>query len=986
MDIAYVLALNAFRGNLVLLAPANLLTFVDENGYPVGMSITTYIKENLGARLRAGRDLPEPSQRRWGEREIMVNRLLSVVVFCWFTVAAGGWLPAVDQVDYLKQIKPILSAKCYSCHGALKQEGELRLETRALMLKGGESGEVIAAGKADESLLIERITAEEDELMPPPDEGGALKSEEIALIRAWIDQGAETPKEEIPGDPRDHWAYKNPVRANVPQVKNADWAPNSIDAFLAAKHEQLGLVPVLPADKSILLRRVYLDLIGLPPTRGQLQAFLQDDCTDAYDEVVSDLLDSPRYGERWGRHWMDVWRYSDWSGYRNEVRNSQRHIWRWRDWIIQSLNEDKPCDRMIVEMLAGDEIAPTDPDTLRATGFLARNWFLFNRDTWLDTTIEHTSKAFLGLTINCTKCHDHKYDPIPQVDYYRMRAFFEPHHVRVDAVPGETNLDKNGLSRVFDAYPEAPTYLYVRGNAAHPDKSRVVPPGVPAVLAFEEPKITPVSLPPEAFNPALQQFVLDDHLRIAEKEIQTVRAAVEKAKKQLAATEQDADSGGPGELTIDVARAALLVAEKSRTTAELRAATLRTARAADLARAKETASKSSSGLVAAAALAARQYELAKAEETVARAEQKLAKADSKTKENVEKELKTARASVAKASKALEQPGEKYTSLQASLRAKQTYGEGEAPRRAPYARVSTGRRTALARWIANRNNPLTARVAVNHIWLRHFGAPLVDTVFDFGLLSERPRHTELLDWLAVEFMENGWSMKELHRLIVTSNAYRMRSAGRDAAKANFQIDADNHFLWRMNSRRLEAEAIRDSILHVAGELDTTEGGPEVDYRTGQTNKRRSMYFQTAYEKQMKFLVIFDEASVNECYRRTESVVPHHALALSNSTLSFDQSRLLARKLLAELENTDDSGHAFITLAFEHVLSRTPSLREVEKCQAFLADQALRLASADKLTPFSTEGTSKVKPSADPKVRARENLIHVLMNHNDFVTIR
>ncbi|HJN10222.1 MAG TPA: DUF1553 domain-containing protein [Pirellulaceae bacterium] len=916
----------------------------------------------------------------------MTHRLIHFVVFSAATVVAADWASAEDRIDYIKQIKPILSAKCYSCHGAFKREAELRLETRALMLQGGDSGEVIVAGEADASLLIERITAEEDERMPPPEEGGTLKAEEIALIRAWINQGAETPMEETPGDPREHWAYRKPVRANVPQVKNVRWVRNPIDAFLAAGHEQLGLVPVPRTDSSTLLRRVYLDLIGLPPTRQQLQAFLADESKDAYDKVVRDLLESPRYGERWGRHWMDIWRYSDWSGYRNEVRNSQRHIWRWRDWIIQSLNEDKPYDRMIIEMLAGDEIAPTDPDTLRATGFLARNWFLFNRDTWIDTTIEHTSKAFLGLTMNCTKCHDHKYDPIAQIDYYRMRAFFEPHHVRVDALPGETNLDKNGLSRIFDAYPEAPTYLYVRGNAAHPDKSRVISPGVPAVLAFEEPKITPVSLPAEASNPALQQFVLEDHLRIAEREIQTARAAVEKAKKQVAATEQDTDPDGPAELTINVARAELLVAERSLAAAELRPTTLRTARAADLARFQETAPESSSELVAAAALAARHYELAKAHEAVARAEQKLSKADSKTKENIEKELSAARASVTQANKALEQPGEKYSSLQASLRAKQTYGESEAPRRAPYARVSTGRRSALARWIANRNNPLTARVAVNHIWLRHFGAPLVDSVFDFGLRSEQPRHSKLLDWLAVEFMENGWSMKELHRLIVTSNAYRMRSAGRDAATTNFQVDADNHFLWRMNSRRLEAEAIRDSILYVAGELDTTEGGPEVDYRSGQTNKRRSMYFQTAYEKQMKFLVIFDEASVNECYRRTESVVPHHALALSNSTLSFDQSRLLARNLLPELKESDDADHAFITLAFQHVLSRAATESEVEKCREFLTDQALRLASIDKLTPFSAEGTSKVKPSADPEIRARENLIHVLMNHNDFVTIR
>ncbi len=451
-----------------------------------------------------------------------MNKLLCISVFCCCTVAAVGRASAADKVDYLKQIKPILSARCYSCHGALKQEGELRLETRALMATGGESGEVIVAGRADDSLLVQRITADDDEQMPPSGEGGPLKAEEIARIRAWVNQGAHSPKEQAPSDPRDHWAFKKPAGADVPRVKSPEWARNPIDAFLAAAHDKLGLVPVGSAERHTLLRRVYLDLIGLPPTRQQLRAFLEDDSAHAYEAVVHGLLDSPRYGERWGRHWMDVWRYSDWYGLGKEVRSSHRHIWRWRDWIIQSLNEDKPYNRMIIEMLAGDEIAPTDPDTVRATGFLARNWWVFNRDKQLDDTIEHTSKAFLGLTMNCTKCHDHKYDPISQVDYYRMRAFFEPHQARLDPVPGEINLDKNGLPRVFDAYPDAPTYLFIRGNEKDLDKSRTIRPGVPDVLAFGELNIRSVSLPPEAFNPGLQPFVLEDHLRDTENTFATL--------------------------------------------------------------------------------------------------------------------------------------------------------------------------------------------------------------------------------------------------------------------------------------------------------------------------------------------------------------------------------------------------------------------------------------------------------------------------------
>src|SRR5262249_40881153 len=222
--------------------------------------------------------------------------------------------------------------------------------------------------------------------------------------------------------------FETVERPGLPKGKNSAWVRNPVDAFIAAEHEERGLKPRPEAPRHVLLRRVYLDLIGLPPTREEVQAFLSDTSADALEKVVDKLLASPRYGERWGRHWMDVWRYSDWAGYGNEVRESQRNIWHWRDWIVESLNQDKGYDRMILEMLAGDELAPDDPKTLRATGFLVRNWYLFNRNVWLENAIEHTSKAFLGVTMNCARCHDHFFDPITQKEYYEFRAFFEPHN------------------------------------------------------------------------------------------------------------------------------------------------------------------------------------------------------------------------------------------------------------------------------------------------------------------------------------------------------------------------------------------------------------------------------------------------------------------------------------------------------------------------------------------------------------------------------
>jgi Protein of unknown function (DUF1553)/Protein of unknown function (DUF1549) len=601
--------------------------------------------------------------------------------------------------------------------------------------------------------------------------------------------------------PPEPWPLFQPLhRPTLPPVRQTAWCRNPIDDFLAAERERHGLKPRPEAPRHVLLRRLYLDLTGLPPTRDELHAFLADRSPDAYEKVVDRLLASPRYGERWGRHWMDIWRYSDWAGFGEEIRESQRHIWHWRDWIVESLNHDKGYDRMIVEMLAADELTPNDRDSLRATGFLARNWYKFNRNVWLEQTVEHTAKAFLAVTVNCARCHDHKYDPISQKEHYAFRAFFEPYEVRTDPWPGRPDVKKDGLPRAFDAKPNAPTYVFVRGNEMHPDqKLGSIAPAVPAVLGGAKLAIEPV---------------------------------------------------------------------------------------------KASASKAA-----------------------------------------------------------------------------------APRV-----VSSGRRLALALWMADRQNPLTARVAVNHIWMRHFGKPIVPTVFDFGHNGRPPSHPQLLDWLAAEFMERGWSMKQLHRLIVTSSAYRMDSVPDAACQ---KIDPDNRYLWRMNPRRLEAEAVRDSLLQVAGRLDDTMGGPDLDFNLGMTSHRRSLYFRHAAEKEMEFLRVFDASSASECYRRSETIVPQQALALENSPLALALSRELARQLNAQA-NADLAG--FVEMAFEQVLARRPTPAEQSACLRFLNEQAKRLENKTRLSAYGTAALSAVPASSDPALRSREDLIQVLMNHNDFVTIR
>ncbi|MCZ6793225.1 MAG: DUF1549 domain-containing protein, partial [Planctomycetota bacterium] len=328
-------------------------------------------------------------------------------------------------------------------------------------------------------------------------------------------------------------------RPAVPQVRRWSWVRNPVDAFVARAHEEKGLEPRPEAPPHVLLRRLYLDLVGLPPSREERRAFLQDPSPDAHERLVDRLLASPRHGERWGRHWMDIWRYSDWAGWGKQVRDSQPHIWRWRDWIVASLNHDQGYDRMLLEMLAADELHPEDPEQLEATGFLVRNYKRLSREKWLQDTVDHTAKAFLGVTLGCARCHDHRYDPISQEEYYRVRAIFEPHEVRIDRLPGEPDTARSGLPRVYDAKLDARTYLYVRGDDRQPDKERPLAPGVPAALGGPEFRVSPVRLPLTASVPDKRPFVIRETLAASRDEIEAARAARDKLLQKAAATDEE---------------------------------------------------------------------------------------------------------------------------------------------------------------------------------------------------------------------------------------------------------------------------------------------------------------------------------------------------------------------------------------------------------------------------------------------------------------
>ena len=634
----------------------------------------------------------------------------------WLLVSllAGG---ARAEVDYRRDVKPILQTRCVSCHGPRRQQGGLRLDTAAALRRGGNEGPALIAGQAAVSLIVLRVT-DPDPDARMPQEAKPLLPREIRILRSWIDSGATAPADEVPVEETDHWAFQSVSRPAL-EGPFAPTSDNPIDTWIDAEHRRRGLSTVPLADPPTVLRRVSLDLVGLAPRRDRLHRFTDDTAPDAYQRLVDELLASPRYAERWGRHWMDVWRYSDRFGVLGQ--RSQDHIWQWRDWILDALNADQGYDQMIASMLAADELTPTDRGALRATGFVARNYFHFNRDVWLDATVEHTAKAFLALTLNCCRCHDHKFDPLGQRDYYAFRAIFEPHRVRIDRFPGGPDVPITGIPRIFDADPGAPTWLYQGGDAKRPDTERAVTAGPPGFLDFAEYAATPVDLPQASYYPALDSHATAEMVAAA-------RGAVACAETARA------DGDDPvGRQRLASARAEL--------------ASLQARIAAERARHAQPRSIESGQLSQAAAVAEGIAVRASAELDVLLAETEFAA-------SLDVSGEAARGRVLAAETQLTEAWDRLEALPEDSREATGYSHlGRI-----YSAVSSGRRGALAAWITHPRNPLTARVAVNHVWLRHFGEPLVSTVFDFGRNGSHPSHPKLLDWLASAFVEHEWSMK------------------------------------------------------------------------------------------------------------------------------------------------------------------------------------------------------------------------------------
>ena len=447
-------------------------------------------------------------------------RLMTIATIgLWLVLGSLQPVQGQEPTDHYSELKRVLQTHCFACHGGLKQEAGLRLDTGQFLLESG----AVESGQPEQSALMERVATDDlDIRMPPEHEGEPLNDAELEVVRRWILLGAPIPENEQPeAGPEQHWAFQPVTRPQLPEAADSG-LNHPIDLFLAETQARMGVQPQPPATRMLQIRRLYIDLLGVLPTSKEMERWIEDPADDWYLKMVDTLLSDQRYGQRWGRHWMDIWRYSDWWGLGDQHRNSQKHIWHWRDWIVDSLNQDLAYDEMVRQMLAADELYPTDPDRLRATGFLARNWFLFNRNQWMDETIEHVSKSLLGITMNCAKCHDHKYDPISQVDYYRMRAIFEPYEVRLDRIPGEPDLTKDAISRVYDGWLARPTSFFVRGEEGNIDPNKVIQPGMPSLLGPEPFSPETVSLPEVAWNPGRRSWLIEETIKESAARLQRV--------------------------------------------------------------------------------------------------------------------------------------------------------------------------------------------------------------------------------------------------------------------------------------------------------------------------------------------------------------------------------------------------------------------------------------------------------------------------------
>jgi cytochrome c553 len=782
---------------------------------------------------------------------LTLKTFLTLLVFSAAALMAQGPVVPGNQSVFQEKLRPVLEKNCSTCHSPANASGGLNMASFDALLAGGKHGAAIVPGDAKQSLLLQYIRGERSPKMPM---GGTLDAQTVATLATVIDEMKAAPSAAKKGDPYLDWLLHKASSPAVPTVTNSDWVRNPIDSFILSKLEAKGLHPAPAASKRTLLRRAYFDLIGLPPTPEEIASFESDSNPDAYEKIVDKLLADPRYGERWGRHWLDLARFAESDGF--AIDGERPNAWRYRDYVIRSFNQDKHYDTFVKEQIAGDEMgADNRSEHLVALGFLRMgtweadaNFKTQLRQDVLNELTGTVGQVFLGFTVGCARCHDHKYDPIPQRDFYRLQAFFGPMRVEDRAAP---------------------------------------------FLDVEHPK------------------VMRQNLRRYEDESEeanhTLKEIESRLKGKFAAVKKDGDF--------------MKVLKDSKDT------TFSPQERQEWNHAKDNARKVTEEI-------ARHRPVAYSVSDV-----------------VPPQVPTLAETYVLAGGELANKGEKVEPgfLQAVA------GNGD-PAKIPFAGGSSGRRTALADWIASPENPLSTRVIVNRLWQHHFGEGIVRTPSDFGINGERPSHPQLLDWLATQLVEKQWSLKAMHRLMLTSNTYQQSTENSEYQKYA-EIDPKNQLLWRMNWTRLEGEAIRDSVLAASGQLQKVDGGPGVfvsvpsDVADGfeffkwfpsdeKDQARRTVYTFQRRSVMNPLIEVFDGANMSEvCSRRSTTVVPTQAFALLNSDFMNTQAKHFADRVI-ELAGADRRKE--VDSAFLLALGRQPSARERDQAEMLFASEPPRAA--------------------------------------------
>jgi hypothetical protein len=855
--------------------------------------------------------------------------------------------PAPDFFE--KSVRPVLVEKCLACH-AEKAKGGLRLDTRDGVLKGGERGPAVVPGKPGESLLLKALRHTDDELKMPP--SGKLQDRDVAALVEWVRLGAPWTDKVTLAAPSaiakaaaGHWAFKPVARPPVPTLRPQP--ANPIDAFILAKPTDNGLSISPRADRRTLIRRATFDLHGLPPTPEEVEAFVADDSPDAYERLIDRLLSSERYGERWGRHWLDLARYADNKGYVFFEGKEYPWAWTYRDYVIRSLNEDKPFDRFVLEQLAADLLCPDDRPAQAALGFLTvGGHFMNGAHDIIDDRIDVVTRGLMGLTVTCARCHDHKFDPIPSADYYSLYGVFrssveptvpplvgprptEPEHLLYEAELAirERRLVDFVTSKhaalVAGARSRAAEYLL----AAH--AARTQPPADDFMLIAD----------PGDLNPTMitrwRQFLADAKKRrhpaflhwhavaeLPDAEFAEKAPALLKAVTGGNALVAAAFAEPPGSMKDVADRYGKLLAD-----AALGGAKLDNPDAQEL---RCVLYGPDSPADAPLALDWGFLSLFPDRVTQGVYQKHLRDLETWLAKGPPRSMVLHDAARPYDPRVFERghpgrPGEPVPRQMVQI---------ANPARRPFADTGSGR-LELAREIVSRDNPLTARVFVNRVWVHHFGRGLVGTPGDFGLRGDPPTHPELLDWLASEFVASGWKLKRLHKLVLTSAAYTQASLDRAEAMA---IDPDNRLLWKQNRRRLEFEPLHDALLAVSGQLDPKLGGPSVRLFGG--NRRRAVY---GYVDRLEFpslLTTFDVPNpAGSVPERTSTTVAPQALFLMNGPFARDAAKKLVA-LPAVRAITDPAGR--LDRLYLTVYGRKPTADEAALALAFVSKGADRWA--------------------------------------------